>query len=54
MVTKIVCTVLILIWQTILSVWIHKKYHNVFYDIYNITYQIMLLIIYLLIVWIIL
>ena len=54
MVTKIVCTALILIWQIILSVWTHKKYHNVFYDIYNITFQIMLFIIFLLVVWIIL
>lgn len=54
MITKIVCTVCILIWQIILSVWTHKKYHNKYYDIFNITYQIMLFIIFLLVVWIIL
>lgn len=54
MLTKIICTILIIVWQIIISINLHQKYKNKKYDIYNSIYQISLFIIFQITIWIIL
>lgn len=52
--TKIICTILIIMWQIILSLWIHKEYKNKKYDIFNAIYQLGVFILFQITIWIIL
>lgn len=43
---KIICTILVLLWQVMISIYIHMKYKNKKYDIFNAIYQLVLFIIF--------
>lgn len=48
---KILCSLAVLIWQIILSIWMHFQYKNKKYDLFNAIYQIVLFTILQLIYW---
>lgn len=51
---KIICTILIIILQIILSIDLHQRYKNEKYDIFNAIYQIIVFIVFQITIWIIL
>ena len=54
MLTKIICTVVILIWQIFISIVTYYTNDNKKYDIYNAIYQLMIFDIFQIVIWIVL
>lgn len=54
MVTKVIETILFLICQSMTLIVMHKQYHDEIFDIFNLIFQILMLVIFVLVIWIIL